>query len=67
MSPAMAYDPPTLNVGEIYASYEPESSDRKERLRIISRVWKLIERLATNRYKSGHPLGNDCRVATFFS
>jgi len=63
--PAMAYDPPTLNAGEIYASYEPESPDYRDRLRIISQIWKLIERLATNRYKSGHPLGNELSGGDF--
>jgi hypothetical protein len=61
----MAYDPPTLNAGEIYASYEPESPDCKECLRIVAQVWKLIERLATNRYKSGHPLGNELSGGDF--
>lgn len=63
--PAMAYDPPTLNAGDIYASYEPESPDHKEHLRIVAQVWKIIERLATNRYKSGHPLGNELSGGDF--
>jgi hypothetical protein len=57
--PAMSYDPPTLNAGEIWASYEPDDPDHKNLVRVIRQVWKLIELLATNRYKSGHPLGNE--------
>ena len=63
--PGMSYDAPTLNAGEICTSYEPESPDHKELLRIIGQMWKIIERLATNRYKSGHPLGNELSGGDF--
>jgi hypothetical protein len=56
--PNMSYDPPTINVGEISGSYEPEDPSHAVFLKIVRQVWKVIERLATNRYKSGHPLGN---------
>src|SRR5882724_3755779 len=56
--PHMSYDPPTLNVGEISGSYEPENPDHAILRKIFHQIWKIIEQLATNRYKSGHPLGN---------
>jgi len=58
--PHMSYDPPTLNVGEISGSYEPENPDHAILRKIFHQIWKIIEQLATNRYKSGHLLRRHC-------
>jgi hypothetical protein len=51
-----AWDPPTLGGGGIGSSYMP--GDDLSRL-FIQRVWRIIERISTNRVKRGHPLGNE--------
>lgn len=51
-----AWDPPTLSRGRITGGYWPEEKDQ---LAFIRATWRLIERVATNRVKKGHPLGNE--------
>jgi hypothetical protein len=57
-SERISYDPPTINHGEIFGSYRPWSWARGEFPSLVRRAWRIIGRLATNRYKLGHPLGN---------
>lgn len=57
-SPRISYDPPTINYGEIFGSYEPWNPEHKTFLSIVRRVWRIIGELTTNRCKCGHPLGN---------
>lgn len=54
----LTYDRPQWYEGEIFGSYEPWNPEHKVFLNLVRTVWKIIERLATNRYKHGHPLGN---------
>jgi hypothetical protein len=50
-----AWDPPTLSEGWIWGGFWPEE---KNQIAFIRRVWRIIERIATNRCKAGHPVGN---------
>jgi hypothetical protein len=50
-----AWDPPTLSEGWIWGGFWPED---KNQIAFIRRVWRIIERISTNRYNAGHPLGN---------
>ncbi len=54
----LTYYRPEWYEGEIFGSYEPWNPDHETFLKLVRTVWKIIERLATNRYKYGHPLGN---------
>jgi len=58
-SPRISYDAPTLNPGDIQGAYQPGDPQHKTFLVLVHQIWKIIERLATNRYKHGHPLGNE--------
>jgi hypothetical protein len=50
-----AWDPPTLSAGWIWGAYWPEEENRRV---FLHRAMRLVERIATNRVKKGHPLGN---------
>jgi hypothetical protein len=54
----LAYDPPTPELGNIQGSYSVLDPDNATFLAIAREVWKIIGRIATNRVKFGHPLGN---------
>jgi hypothetical protein len=64
-SPRISYDPPTLNPGDIRGAYQPADAGHKEFLSLVRHVWKIIEGLATSRYKHGHPLGNELSGGDF--
>jgi hypothetical protein len=51
-----AWDPPTPSTGSVFSSYMP--GDEAAR-RFVQRVWRIIELIATNRVKKGHPRGNE--------
>lgn len=51
-----AWDAPTLAEGLIGGGYWPEE---KKQIAFIRAAWRIIERVASNRYKGGHPLGNE--------
>jgi hypothetical protein len=55
LQPKWAWDPPTLDQGWIWCGFGPEE---KRQIAFIRHVWRLIERIATNAFKAGHPLGN---------
>lgn len=54
----LTYYRPQWYEGEIFGSYEPWNPEHEAFLNLVRTVWRIIERLATNRYKHGHPLGN---------
>jgi hypothetical protein len=54
----LAYDPPTPMLGNIQGSYSVLDPGSATFLSITRKVWKIIGRIATNRVKFGHPLGN---------
>ena len=50
-----AWDPPTLGEGMVDSSfYRADDIARK----FVNQVWRILARIATNRTKGGHPLGN---------
>jgi hypothetical protein len=54
----LAYDPPTPQLGNIQGSYSVLDPDNATFFAIVRKVWRVIGRIATNRIKFGHPLGN---------
>lgn len=55
----LAYDPPTPTWGNIQGSYNVLDPEKETFFQIARRVWRIIERIATNRVKFGHPLGSE--------
>lgn len=55
----LAYDPPTPMWGNIQGSYDVLDPEKETFFRITRKVWRIIERIATNRVKFGHPLGSE--------
>ncbi|MGH6932284.1 MAG: hypothetical protein ACREEE_07600 [Dongiaceae bacterium] len=54
----LAYDPPTIGHGTIYGMYYIDDPDHEKLVVIARQVFRIIARIATNRVKGGHPLGN---------
>jgi hypothetical protein len=54
----LTYDPPTPMWGNIQGSYNVLDPEKETVFQITRKVWRIIERIATNRVKFGHPLGS---------
>jgi hypothetical protein len=50
-----AWDPPTLEHGCMDSSYYRDDDIARK---FVNRAWRILARVATNRVKGGHPVGN---------